>query len=339
MSSTAAAEAATDAQVRVRAAEATRPGLYCLILLVAVLFGGAASLRHDGIFACMAPLKGHDSYVGYCGGTSYGDYDHGALWFGLEPSVTRAVLESELLVIGNSRTQMGFSSDATDAWFSSIGARYYLLGFSHNENYNFEGPLLRRLRVHPKAYVINLDLFFETATSGPAHQVMTDPSARTRYLQKRFWQHVQAWPCEVYAPSCRNEPAFYRSRLTGAWTQHGGQYESKPVSYNLEPDSSTVRSYVAAAREFLPQLGVPSPCIILTVVLSAKTPTATARAITAELGMDLVAPQPEGLRTYDGSHLDRPSAERWSAVFLEAAGSRIRTCLGKPAAPAAPVSP
>jgi hypothetical protein len=30
---------------------------------------------------------------------------------------------------------------------------------------------------------------------------------------------------------------------------------------------------------------------------------------------------------FDHAHLDRPSAERWSRAFLEAAGPQIRECL------------
>jgi hypothetical protein len=37
----------------------------------------------------------------------------------------------------------------------------------------------------------------------------------------------------------------------------------------------------------------------------------------------------EGLQTADGSHLDKPSAERFSRAFLQTASSKIRSCLGK----------
>jgi hypothetical protein len=50
-------------------------------------------------------------------------------------------------------------------------------------------------------------------------------------------------------------------------------------------------------------------------------------AIAAKLGHDLLAPQIDGLLTFDGSHLDEASAERWSAAFLREAGPRIRRCV------------
>jgi hypothetical protein len=33
----------------------------------------------------------------------------------------------------------------------------------------------------------------------------------------------------------------------------------------------------------------------------------------------------QGLQTFDGSHLDQPSAERWSQAFFQAVGSRARS--------------
>ena len=45
--------------------------------------------------------------------------------------------------------------------------------------------------------------------------------------------------------------------------------------------------------------------------------------------MELVAPRLEGLSTFDQSHLDAPSAARWSAAFFEAAGPRSRPALAK----------
>jgi hypothetical protein len=46
--------------------------------------------------------------------------------------------------------------------------------------------------------------------------------------------------------------------------------------------------------------------------------------------MKLVTPgNLKGLQTWDGYHLDQPSAERWSRAFFETAGPEIRSCLGE----------
>jgi len=63
------------------------------------------------------------------------------------------------------------------------------------------------------------------------------------------------------------------------------------------------------------------------MVPKSETKTGNAKAIATALGMNFVAPEIEGLGTFDGSHLNQASAQRWSQAFFEAAGSKIRSCL------------
>lgn len=310
------------------ASPALRQVLYSLLVALVAVGAGVLSLRRDGIFACKPPAAASDRYLSYCQATSYGDYDHGAFWYDLEPVATSAASNAQVMILGNSRAQIAFSTSATAAWFANPATTYFQLGFSHNVNYVFEGELLQRL--HPKArvYLLNVDLFFETALSQPAKTVLQDPAAPTRYRQKKIWQAVQRRVCDAVAGICSNGSAFYRSRSTGSWLQQGGRFVGKPaVSWSDSVDTTVVRSYVTRARTFLPTLGVSRDCVILTLVPTVNTPMGTIQAVAAELGMELISPKLDSLITYDGSHLDPPSAERWSAALFQAAGPRIRGCL------------
>ena len=309
---------------------AARSGLYISLVLAIFLGAGAYSLREYGIFSCSASGYGSDGYLGYCGATSYGDYDHGAIWFGLEPAASAAAANAGVLFIGNSRTQFGFSSKATADWFSSLSESYYLLGFSHFENYTFEAPLLRKLRPTAKVYVINIDTFFERSETGPGKTVMGDESAKVRYEQKHEWQGIHKAICTTFRFVCGNNEAIFRSRSAGAWLVTGNRFTSEPVSYDDDPDPNVVGSYTALGREFLPTLSVDRACTILTIVPTVKTDVGTAKAIAAEVGLNLVAPRLAGLTTFDGVHLDRESSERWSAAFFEDAGPQIKKCLNEP---------
>ncbi len=317
---------------------AGRPGLYSLVMVLAVVLAGFWSLRRTGIFACQAGGYGADRYLSYCQATSYGDYDHGAFWFDLEPRITAAATSADVLFLGNSRMQLGLSTRATAAWFASVPANYYLLGFSHNGNFNFEGPLLGRLHPRARVYVINLDLFFDPVQTGPAATVIGDRGARTRYEQKRLQQGAHKLICSVIPLACRDEHAFFRSRPTGAWVVRGGTLRPLAVSYDSAVNQEVVKAYTTAAAGFLSQLPVDSRCVILTMVPTTQktphTPAATARAIADQLGLFLVDPQPDSLMTFDQSHLDSASAERFSSAFLQGAGSRLSECLAQPRAPA-----
>ncbi len=77
----------------------------------------------------------------------------------------------------------------------------------------------------------------------------------------------------------------------------------------------------------------------LTMVPTVNTRIGTARAIAQGLGRDLIAPELEGLNTFDESHLDQESAQRWSAAFLSAAGPEIQKCLADPSALRAAATP
>ena len=306
-----------------------RSGLYILLVLAVALGAAAYGLREYGIFSCQASGYSSDRYLSYCNATSYGDYDHGAVWFGLEPAVDTAARNASVLFLGNSRTQFAFSSRATADWFSSLSESYYLLGFSHEENYTFEVPLLRKLHPRAKVYVINIDTFFERSETSPAKTVMRDESARARYEQKRQWQEIHQAVCTTVKGVCGNDEAIYRSRSVGSWKVTGNAFPGGQVSYDEVIDQKMLSSYTALGKEYLPGLTADRACTILTIVPTVKTGIGTAQATANELGFRLVAPRLTGLVTFDPIHLDRESAQRWSAEFFEEAGPQIRKCLSE----------
>jgi len=314
---------------RLTFAFATRAGLYSLLVLAVALGAGAYNLRVYGIFSCQASGYGQDSYLGYCGATGYGDYDHGAIWFGLEPAAVTAARNAEVLFLGSSRTVFGFSSRATDEWFSSHSETYYLLGFTYYENYTFEGPLLKRIRPQAKVYVINIDSFFENAETEPGQTVMREDSAKAEYRDKRRWQSIHKVFCGNSNSLCGDNEAIFRSRATGSWIVTGtSRFKSQPVSYNNTVDAKKLAQYTTDGRRYLAGLATNPACTILTVLPTVDTDLATARALASALGRPFVEPRLDGLVTFDGSHLNRASAERWSAAFLQQAGPQIERCVG-----------
>ncbi len=300
---------------------------YIVVLLVVGACAAVYSLRAYGIFACGAQGYGADGYLAYCQAPNYGDYDHGAFWFGYEPDAIDAASGAQVLFLGNSRLQIGLSSQALADWFKASGLSYYLMGFAYDANHTFEGPLVERLRPRATAYVVNLDLFFESETE-PIKAVLHDPEAPARYNRKRLWQRVHKSLCTSLAAVCGNAASFSRSRQTGSWVVNGDPgFPNAPVAYDDTVDAGVVEKYVPLGHAFLARLGVPRACVILTTVPTRESHIGTARAVASGLGLPLVAPQLEGLNTFDQSHLDRPSAERWSSAFLDAAGARIRDCV------------
>jgi len=300
------------------------------VLLIACSFGGTFvyKLRFDGIFACPASGYGSNAYLSDCTARTYGDYDHGAFWFGLEPQAQRAAAEANVLLVGSSRLQLAFSGTATASWFSAPGIRHYLLGFSHSETVVFVGPVLSKLRPRARVYVINVDRFFDDRVSPPTEQILQGRDILERYKEKRTWQSLHKGLCAALPIACGNAVAMYRARETGVWQRMGsGRFETKQVSDGQPSNVERWEHYARLGEKFLAQLPVDRDCVILTIVPTVETKRAEAMAIAAKLGYDLLAPQIDGLRTFDGSHLDEASAERWSEAFLREAGPRIRRCV------------
>ena len=152
---------------------AAQPVLYVVVVLGVVLATYLYDLRFEGIFSCQANGYGSDRYLAYCQATHYGDYEHGAFWFGLEPSED-LLASAEVLFLGDSRLQFAFSTAATSEWFSAAATRYFLMGFLYIEDSYFAEALLSKFKPRAKVYVINANPFFATYMTEPARTVMHD---------------------------------------------------------------------------------------------------------------------------------------------------------------------
>ncbi len=308
---------------------AIQPMIYIFVILLATFAAYICELRKETIFACQATLYSSDRYIASCNGTHYADYEHGAFAFDLEPKAENFARDADVLFIGNSRLQFAFSNPATADWFSGASARYYLLGFTYYENMVFAEELLRKIRPRAKVYVINVDDFFDRTETSPVKTILHDPTARNWYETKRLWQRVHDPLCKIFAVICGRRFAIFRSRETGAYYPEDMAQLKKitPVSYDHVLSQNVVDRNTAAAIDFLKRF-TEGKCVILTLVPFPGTKIEDANAIAKGLGMKLVTPGDlDGLQTWDGYHLDQPSAKRWTQAFFQAAGPEIRSCL------------
>jgi len=312
---------------------AMRPTLFIVIVLSVVFAASAYKLWSHSILLCNPTGYDPDHYLGYCQVEGYGDYEHGAFWFNLEPPAQDQARKANVLFVGDSRLQFAFSTKATNDWFASASASYYLMGFLSWENFIFAGGLLRKLSPQAEVYIINLDTFFDRSESQPAKYILHDESARDHFEAKRRWQAVHRFICNHFSIICGGNYDIFRSRRTGAYSARGVDplgykyYKPAPASYDQAVSQTVVKDYTETGRSFLPHLPVRPECIIFTIVPTVGTHVRTANDIAVDLGINFVTPELEGLETFDGSHLDRSSAERWSEAFLAAAGPLILRCI------------
>jgi hypothetical protein len=310
---------------------AIRPTTYIVVVLLTLFGAYVYKLRKETIFACQASLYSSDRYIASCNGTHYADYEHGAFAFDLEPKAENFARNADVLFLGNSRLQFAFSNSETADWFSGASARYYLLGFTYYENVLFAEELLPKIRPRAKVYVVNVDDFFDRTETAPVKTILHDPAARNWYETKRLLQLIHNPFCKIFSVVCGREFAIFRSRETGAYYTEGWTQLQKitPVSYDDVVSQNVIDRNTNGAIDFLKRFAR-DKCVILTLVPSPGTKIGEADAIAKGLGMKLVTPRNlKGLQTWDGYHLDQPSAERWSQAFFQAAGPEIRSCLGE----------
>jgi hypothetical protein len=301
---------------------------YVAVVLVTMLLAFGVLERQHGIFACPASYEG-GWYLSECNATDYGEFDHGAFWLGLVKRASEHAAAADVLGIGNSRLLFGFSTPSTEKWFGDRGVSFYLLGFSYWETVQFTGPLLKKLHPRAKAYVINVDGFFLDTPSLPGNQVMNDAGAWHRTLVKAAWQPLHRALCSNIPKLCKDTTATYRRIDTGEFRFAGHTWTAGEVPVVVKDvDLEAVAKAQAIAEPFLASLPVDKSCIVLTYVWTTQNERAGAEELARRLGLTFVSPQVQGLTTIDGSHLDAPSAERFSHAFFEEAAPYLNRCVG-----------
>ena len=271
-----------------------------------------------------------DRFLSYCEINTFGNYDHGAFYYDLEPEAVENLKKADVLFLGNSRSQFAFSSDAVADFFDKRGRRYFLLGFGYGEASDFPLALIRRYHLQPKALIINADPFFSHERTSIGHSIIEDRTmlVRGKYLFKKLLVAIRELTCEIASPACKTEGvagSLYRSRSDGKWDVSGLlppdhlADRNIPFELNTTPISqSSLDQPIGVGREFLAQVPVSPACIVLTGVPAPDYNSAGAAAALAHaLGVKILNVSVPHLATIDGSHMTADSVKRWSKAFFD----------------------
>lgn len=310
---------------------------YFWVLLVATLISALVfKFTLINSARCDAFGGGPGKFMAYCNVDFHGHYDHAAYLFNLEDGLTTQVQNANLLFLGSSRSQFAFSTSALTKFILQYPAvRPYLLGFGHVEQDVFAAEILQRMKPNPSVVVINADPFFANIISAHAKQLLKDETLEKQNAHiKKFWHPISEAACNGHIPLvggliCGNHDTVYRSAEDGRWIAGKNHLPTIPVN-DLQPssqDEAALKLYVKNAEAFLSKLNVARRCVVLTYVPTVNGKPFIARGISDQLGIKFIAPKLDGLFTYDRSHLDTISSERWSQAFLTDLKPVLATCL------------
>lgn len=300
----------------------------------AIIYVIARSDLFPWIGPCSSAGYSDDHYLAYCEYGRYGDFEHGALLYGMEPGVVDQVKKADVLFLGNSRAQYAFSTEASIKAMDDSGIPWYAMGFGFGAKSDMPEAMFKAHALKPKLVVINADPFFSKSAAGLSGKVLAGGEAFiAEYEKKRELQDMHPSLCERFGSgpwsrfTCGNKPTLFRARSNGTWVvEHYRSDQHIPVIYSDTHMMDKLEDTVAAAEQFFANTGTDRNCVVLTATPQNPTPVNMTRELAKRLNVAFEFPQLEDLWTIDASHMDVPSAERWSAAFMQQLAPHIARC-------------
>jgi hypothetical protein len=276
-------------------------------------------------------------FFAYCDAPGFADYEHGAYLFNLEPEATRHLAEANVLFLGDSRVQFGFSTSARRDFFKAHPAKYYILGFGYQETSEFPLALLRKYHPPFTTVVINAEPFFAPGIMSIPAKDVTERSIQIyiAYVMKKLVGPLQQGACRTLPSLCTPQKlTLYRSKTTGAWNtmaDFGGVLDKRikvPTIAPPEFDPTAQADSVMAARAFVSEFHLDPKCVVFTAVPNGiQDGRSLAKLLAESLGSEMILPDVPNLLMYDKAHLERQSAERWSGAFFQQYEPIMERCL------------
>ena len=290
----------------------------------------------NSVSACQSLPSNSHAFFSACGGGQYGEYEHGAYYYELETEAVSHAKQAEVLFLGSSRVQFGFSTQSTQHFFTERRIPYYLLGFGYADQSSFAELLMKRLELRPKVLVINVDPFFSPYSSPIAEALVHDRFAtRLNYIYKWLLPRVRAPYCALPWNRCGGPArSIYRDPETGQWiwAHVFNVPESGHQLLKLGKDipEKEHKIYMTMARNFFAGLEIPASCVILTSTPNDMMDVGElVREMAEANGAKAVLPQILDVIMLDEDHLNLPTAERWSEAFLRQIAPIVDRCAGK----------
>lgn len=310
-----------------------RPAAYLVLFFVSAglaLLAGSFGWWGASVLSCPPAPPG--TFLAYCRNEQYGDFEHGAYLYGLEPAAIDAARRADAIVVGDSRAQFAFSTDAVHRYFTGRHAAHYLLGMGYGSTSPYADELLRRHGLRPRVLIVNAEPFFtREMTAVPAAVLRAEAGTRWAYWRKQQLARVHGALCERLPALCRQSPGGIHRRVDdGAWIWDGLLV---PGSVSLPFAEQTIadeeqEEAPRVAKAFVDDLAINGRCVLVTAVpgLSADS-RRVATAVAQAIGGVAILPEVAGLASLDGDHLNAASAEAWSAAFLRDADAALTACL------------
>jgi hypothetical protein len=311
---------------------------YILIFIIVVVFAIVIAVGCIGMNSLGCDFSGYDedTFLAYCENKNFGDYEHGAFYYALEPKAVENLKNADAVILGNSVAMFAFSTSAVDHFFKERGIQYFILGFGYGEASSFPLSLMQRYGIKPKMLIIAnaYEFFANTGMTQPATEVTSNRTIIwLKYRAKKMMQNFHKQLCEEVPLLCSpRHRTIYRSVSTGRWFWEA--YNTKKhiplipdVSYN---NSNASERAGMLGEHFIKALPMPidRSCIVLAGVPYPQIASeAVASSLAKALDARLLNVSVNGMSTIDGTHFDVETAERWSEEFVGKLDPYLSACI------------
>lgn len=251
------------------------------------------------------------------------ELSHLALYHGIGPSIENA-RKADILIIGNSRGQLGFDEQVWVESAEALGLRIFNLSVGHADSAQFARAIMRKHDLRPKVMIANGgDFLYYGGYSDWAKEVV----AMSRWgAIKAYFEYSSAWRVEKqlhrylpyldYFNRWRYGWIHYRSTQTGWWRNTKWPGARYPVKIGTQERS--YKRALSAAAELQSEFQDRGTLMVMTIVPYRFVLTGHLPLLGEQLGVPYVLPSFEGMETADSSHLTAESATRISrAIWSE----------------------
>jgi len=243
------------------------------------------------------------------------ELSHLVLYHGIGSSIEHA-RDADILIIGNSRAQLGFSEKVLVREAAALGLRVFNLSVGHAESAEFARLLIARHDLRPRMVIANGgDFFYGRRLSDWAREVVA--MSRWQAL-KAYFEYCAGWELERrlhsrvphldYFQNWRYPWIHYRSRETGWWRNTREPESRYPI--RAGEDAERYPHRLPVARTLQRELAERGALLVATIVPYRLVTTGHLPYFYRELGIPFALPAFDGLETADGSHLSPASARR-----------------------------
>jgi hypothetical protein len=333
------------------------------LLFVFIAVSGFAIYQSDSylsVFWKIARCNWHppgDHYVmSECDAAVPEFYQNDALYLGVGKKLGDSLREADVVITGNSRTIDTFVTKPTDNQIEQYFQKRHLRAFTvaqEGSGFRFRLMLLQKLGIKPKIALINTDDVTVDILKDYNREVIFNPD---RFLLP-FWADYLA--IEMQHSICSSENA--NSRWFGGLIKRAQDFychgpalpmwrstdfgtlmltyprnltkAAGPVTEKPDPELSFMDLYWRNAQTMLNSDTWRDTCIIFYMIPGVGAQGAgVMRELSRRTGIPYVYPDIDASKnyfSYDGSHMDVDTSERWTAEFLAELGPKLDACVAK----------